>query len=77
VLDLIYDEQADETLASEALPCRPDDNDFELLTKAILRRYCGRTLHLWRGHRSAAPLKLCRLLAVDRNTRSFAAAHVL
>lgn len=39
VLDLIYDEQSHETLASEPLPCRPDDDDFEVRTKAILRRY--------------------------------------
>ncbi|MGI6417644.1 MAG: Eco57I restriction-modification methylase domain-containing protein [Thermoguttaceae bacterium] len=39
VLDLIYDEETHETLASEPLPCRPDDDDFETRTKAILRRY--------------------------------------
>ena len=39
VLDLIQGGQGRETLASEPLPCRPDDDDFELRTKAILRRY--------------------------------------
>ncbi len=39
VLDLIYDEQSHQTLACEALPCRPDDDPFEVCTKAILRRY--------------------------------------
>jgi len=39
VLDLIYDEQGHQALASEALPCRPDDENFEVRTKAILRRY--------------------------------------
>jgi len=39
VLDLIYDEQARETLSSEALPCRPDDDQFEPRTRSILRRY--------------------------------------
>ena len=39
VLDLIYDEQTHEMLSSEALPCRPDDDEFEPRTRAILRRY--------------------------------------
>ncbi|MFC1761193.1 Eco57I restriction-modification methylase domain-containing protein [Planctomycetota bacterium] len=39
VLDLIYDEQSHQSLASEALPCRPDDDEFEVRTKAVLRRY--------------------------------------
>ena len=39
VLDLIYDETTHKTLSSEALPCRPDDDDFEPRTLAILRRY--------------------------------------
>jgi len=39
VLALIYDDQRRETLASEALPCRPEDDDFEPRTKAVLRRY--------------------------------------
>jgi len=39
VLDLIHDETTQKTLSSEALPCRPDDDDFEPRTLAILRRY--------------------------------------
>jgi hypothetical protein len=39
VLDLIYDEETQATLSSEALPCRPDDDEFEPRTRAILRRY--------------------------------------
>lgn len=39
VLDLIYDEETRATLSSEALPCRPDDDEFEPRTRAILRRY--------------------------------------
>ncbi len=39
VIDLIKAENNGHFLASEALPCRPEDDDFELRTKAILRRY--------------------------------------
>lgn len=45
ILDLIYetDHQSPTTehqpLASETLPCRPEDDEFEPRTKAILRRY--------------------------------------
>ncbi|MFW6114421.1 MAG: Eco57I restriction-modification methylase domain-containing protein, partial [bacterium] len=39
VLDLIKREDNGDTLASEALPCRPDDDEFEVRTKAVLRRY--------------------------------------
>lgn len=39
VLDLIYDEQSGEALVNENLPCRPEDDDFEPRTKALLRRY--------------------------------------
>jgi len=39
VLELIYDEKGDELLTKELLPCRPDDDNFEVRTKAILRRY--------------------------------------
>ena len=39
VLDLIYHEQTHETLSSEVLPCRPDDDEFEPRIRAIFRRY--------------------------------------
>jgi hypothetical protein len=39
VLDLIRDEQSQHMLSSEALPCRPEDDEFEPRTRAILRRY--------------------------------------
>jgi hypothetical protein len=39
VLDLIFDEHGREALVNEVLPCRPDDEEFELRTKPILRRY--------------------------------------
>lgn len=39
VLELIFDEEGKELLADEKLPCRPEDDDFEVRTKAILRRY--------------------------------------
>jgi hypothetical protein len=39
VLELIYDEEGKELLTDEKLPCRPEDDDFEVRTKAILRRY--------------------------------------
>jgi hypothetical protein len=39
VIDLIVDSQTQQTLADEKLPCRPEDNDFEARTKAVLRRY--------------------------------------
>lgn len=39
VLELIFDEEGRELLADEKLPCRPEDDDFEVRTKAILRRY--------------------------------------
>lgn len=39
VLDLIHGDDSKQALASEALPCRPEDDEFELRTKAILRRY--------------------------------------
>jgi hypothetical protein len=39
VLDLIFNEDGSERLAGENLPCRPDDDEFEPRTKAILRRY--------------------------------------
>lgn len=39
VIDLIYDEQGREALVNETLPCRPEDDDFEPRTKALLRRY--------------------------------------
>ena len=39
VIDLIKAEDNGHFLASEALPCRPEDDDFELRTKAVLRRY--------------------------------------
>lgn len=39
VLDLIKREDNGDTLASEALPCRPDDDEFEVRNKAVLRRY--------------------------------------
>ena len=39
VIDLIRDEKNEQTLSGEALPCRPEDLDFEPRTKAVLRRY--------------------------------------
>ena len=39
VIDLIRHQQGQHTLASEALPCPPDDEHFEPRTKALLRRY--------------------------------------
>jgi hypothetical protein len=39
VIDLILGREGEPALASEALPCRPEDEDFELRTKAVLRRY--------------------------------------
>ncbi len=39
VIDLIRDEQNEQTLSDEKLPCRPEDADFEPRTKAVLRRY--------------------------------------
>jgi hypothetical protein len=39
VIDLIVDATSQQTLADEKLPCRPEDNDFEARTKAVLRRY--------------------------------------
>lgn len=39
VIDLIVDTTSQQTLADEKLPCRPEDNDFEARTKAVLRRY--------------------------------------
>ncbi len=39
VIDLIKAEDNGHFLANEALPCRPGDDDFELRTKAVLRRY--------------------------------------
>jgi len=39
VIDLIKAEDNGHFLASEALPCRPEDDDFEVRTKAVLRRY--------------------------------------
>ena len=39
VLELIYNEDGRELLADEKLPCRLEDDDFELRTKAVLRRY--------------------------------------
>jgi hypothetical protein len=39
VLDLIYDEQNEPKLSDESLSCRPEDDGFEIRTKAILRRY--------------------------------------
>ncbi len=39
VIDLIVGREGEPALASEALPCRPEDDDFELRTKAVLRRY--------------------------------------
>lgn len=39
VIDLIVDDATQRTLSGELLPCRPEDNDFEPRTKAVLRRY--------------------------------------
>ncbi len=39
VLALIYNDQGSEALVDETLPCRPEDDDFEPRTKALLRRY--------------------------------------
>lgn len=39
IMDLIKDQSGEQTLASEALPCPPDDDRFESHTKAVLRRY--------------------------------------
>ena len=39
VLDLIYDEHNEPLLSDESLPCRPEDELFEVRTKALLRRY--------------------------------------
>ncbi|MEX0774753.1 MAG: hypothetical protein WD042_03455 [Phycisphaeraceae bacterium] len=39
IMDLIRDQQGKESLVNEALPCRPDDDDFEPRVKAVLRRY--------------------------------------
>ncbi len=39
IMELIRDASGRESLASELLPCRPDDDDFEVRVKAILRRY--------------------------------------
>ncbi len=39
ILQLVYGDDGQELLAEEKLPCRPDDDNFELRTKAILRRY--------------------------------------
>jgi len=39
ILELIADGAGDHALSSEALPCAPDDDAFEIRTKAVLRRY--------------------------------------
>ncbi len=39
IMELIRDASGRESLTSELLPCRPDDDDFEVRVKAILRRY--------------------------------------
>ncbi|MGI6454017.1 MAG: Eco57I restriction-modification methylase domain-containing protein [bacterium] len=39
ILELIYGKNEDELLVSERLPAHPDDENFEALTKARLRRY--------------------------------------
>lgn len=39
VLRLITNEESNESLAEEKLDCRPDDDRFEVRTKAVLRRY--------------------------------------
>ncbi|MGC9327594.1 MAG: hypothetical protein ACP5I1_08165, partial [Candidatus Hinthialibacter sp.] len=39
ILELIYDASGEQILCKEDLPCRPDDDHFELSTKAVLRRY--------------------------------------
>jgi len=39
VLDLIFGRDGQELLVNEPLPCRPEDDEFEPRTRAILRRY--------------------------------------
>lgn len=39
ILALICDVDDEPVLSHEDLPCRPDDDDFEIQTKAVLRRY--------------------------------------
>lgn len=39
LVELIYDKKQESLLAKEDLPCRPDDENFEVRTKAKLRRY--------------------------------------
>lgn len=39
VLALICDTDETPLLTHEDLPCRPDDDDFDVMTKAVLRRY--------------------------------------
>lgn len=39
ILQLVYGDDGQELLAEEKLPCRPDDDNFELRTRAVLRRY--------------------------------------
>jgi hypothetical protein len=39
LVELIYDKKQENLLAKEDLPCRPDDENFEVRTKAKLRRY--------------------------------------
>lgn len=39
VLDLIFGRGGQELLVNEPLPCRPEDDEFEPRTRAILRRY--------------------------------------
>ena len=68
VIDLIKAENNGHFLASEALPCRPEDDDFELRTKAILAPLHCRTLHLWRRSRSLGRRTMSAQL-VDRDTR--------
>jgi PAS domain-containing protein len=39
VLDLIFGRGGQELLVNEPLPCRPEDDEFEPRTRAVLRRY--------------------------------------
>ena len=70
VLDLIFNEEGSEALVNESLPCRPDDDDFEPRTKAILRRYVAERC-IYGVDIDPLAVELCRLSlwieTLDRN----------
>ena len=39
ILEIIFGHDGSELLCKERLPCRPDDDDFEVRTMAVLKRY--------------------------------------